>query len=221
MGNGRARDFRRWPMTTVLLKVARPSHLLTFGNPVMRIPVLLSLLPVVVLIVVIQPARAASDTPAAPPELTADECAVWLREMSFATSVADHDAAAFAAHLHPQAAFGSSQPKPSRGRDAIAKEWAGVIEGRTVRLEWYPTRTTIGGEGDIAWSSGPALWERLVDGPQPKYAISHFRSVWHRGDDGQWTVLFDDGTAPKTATEAEAAAFRAARPTGCPRANAG
>ena len=31
------------------------------------------------------------------------ECAVWQRELSFARSVADHDAAAFAEHLHPQA----------------------------------------------------------------------------------------------------------------------
>lgn len=180
----------------------------------MRILALLSLLPVAI-------ATLAQPALAAPPVLTADECAVWLREMSFAKSVADHDAAAFAAHLHPQAAFGSSQPEPSRGREAIAREWAGLIEGKAVRLEWYPTRTTIGGERDIAWSSGPALWERLADGPQPKYAISHFRSVWHRGGDGQWHVLFDDGTAPKAVTEAEAAAFRAARPAGCPGANAG
>lgn len=187
----------------------------------MRTLALLSLLPAVALAVLARPASAAPGAPVALPELRADECAVWLRELSFAASVADHDPAAFAAHLHPQAAFGSSQPKPSRGRDAIAREWAGLIEGGTVRLEWYPTRTTIGGERDIAWSSGPALWERLVDGPQPKYSISHFRSVWHRGDDGQWRVLFDDGTAPKAVTEAEAAAFRAARPTGCPGTNAG
>lgn len=178
----------------------------------MRVFALLSLLPVVA---IAQPA------PGAPIELSAEECAVWLREMSFAKSVADHDAAAFAAHLHPQAAFGSSQSRPSRGREAIAKEWAGLIEGKAVRLEWYPTRTTIGGEGDIAWSSGPALWERLVEGPQPRYAISHYRSVWHRGGDGQWFVLFDDGTTPEAVTEAEAAAFRAARPNGCPRANPG
>lgn len=150
------------------------------------------------------------------PVLTADECAVWLRELSFAQSVANHDAAAFAAHLHPQAVFGASMPKPSRGRDAIAAEWAGLIDGQQVRLEWYPTRTSIGGESDIAFSSGPALWERLVDGPQPKFAISHFRSVWHRGRDGEWRVLFDDGTAPKEITEAEAHAFRASRPAGCP-----
>lgn len=166
------------------------------------------------------PCALATPAPAAPatPALSADECAVWLRELSFAQSVADRDAAAFAAHLHPQAAFGTSLPTPSRGREAITKEWTPLIEGERVRLEWYPTRTTIGGEPDIAFSTGPALWERLVDGPQPKYAISHFRSVWHRGDDGEWRVLFDDGTAPKAVTEAEAHAFRAARPNGCPGA---
>lgn len=177
----------------------------------------------VVLIIgsILAPGALAGPAPApAGPVLSADECAVWLRELSFAQSLADHDAAAFAAHLHPQAAFGTSLPAPSRGRESIAKQWAGLIEGRQVRLEWYPTRTTIGGEPDIAFSSGPALWERLVDGPQPKYAISQFRSVWHRGDDGRWRVLFDDGTAPREVTEAEANAFRAARPGGCPSAPA-
>jgi hypothetical protein len=57
-----------------------------------------------------------------------------------------------------------------------------------------------------------------VDGPQPRSAISHFRSVWHRGADGQWRVLFDGGTAPKEVSEAEAEAFPGARPTACPAA---
>ncbi|HEY4555016.1 MAG TPA: DUF4440 domain-containing protein [Lysobacter sp.] len=173
----------------------------------MRRLAVLSLLPLAAL---------AQTPPAGPPVLSADECLVWQRELSFADALARHDAAAFAAHLHPDAAFGASLARPTRGRDAIAREWAGLVEGRAVRLEWYPTRTTIAGEPDIAFSSGPALFERLAPGPQPRYAMSQFRSVWHRGADGQWQVLFDDGTAPVEVGEAEALAFRAARPQGCP-----
>ncbi|NUS38341.1 MAG: DUF4440 domain-containing protein [Lysobacter sp.] len=150
--------------------------------------------------------------------MTEAECAVWAREMSFARSVAEHDAKAFADHVAEGAAFGASEPQPTRGRDAIVRQWAGILEGQRVRLAWYPTRTTMGGVGDIAWSSGPALTEVLVPGAKQRFLLGNFRSVWHRDADGVWRVLFDDGMPPRQATEAEAAAFRAARPAQCPRA---
>ena len=65
--------------------------------------------------------------PTAPPpgaRMSAAECEVWARELSFAQSVADHDAAAFAAHLEPDAAFAAESPQPQRGSDLIASRWA-------------------------------------------------------------------------------------------------
>lgn len=156
---------------------------------------------------------------------TADECAVWARELSFAQSVADHDATAFAAHVHADAAFGASRASPTRGRDTITRRWAGIIEGKAVALEWYPTRVTIGppagaagGAGDVAWSSGPSLFEDRDPAATQRYSLGGFHSVWHRGADGTWRVLFDDGVEPKAATEAEVAAFRAGRDAACPKA---
>jgi len=158
-----------------------------------------------------------------PARMSAAECQVWARELSFAQSVADHDAAAFAAHLEPQAAFGASQPQPTRGRDEIAKRWAGIVEGKRFKLSWYPTRTTIGatdatGVGDIAWSSGPSLFEDLDPKSTQRFRIGAFHSVWHRGADGTWRVLFDDGVDPRPATQAEAEAFRQGRQATCPQA---
>ena len=141
------------------------------------------------------PSRSAKAAPSL--RLSADECAVWARELSFARSVADHDAAAFAAHLEPQAAFGASQAEPTRGRDAIARRWAGIIDGKRFNLAWYPTRTTIGGVADIAWSSGPSLFEDPDPKAAQRYRIGAFHSVWHRGADGVWRVLFDDGVEPQ------------------------
>lgn len=161
--------------------------------------------------------------PPATPKLSPDECAVWARELSFAQSVADHDAAAFAAHLNADAAFGASRPAPTRGRDTITQRWGGIIEGKAVALEWYPTRVTIGpgtvgGAGDVAWSSGPSLFEDRDPATKQRYSLGAFHSVWHRDADGTWRVLFDDGVEPKAATETEVAAFRAARQTACPKA---
>jgi len=163
---------------------------------------------------------AAAQDPPKPAYMSAAECEVWARELSFAQSVADHDAAAFASHIETDAAFGASQPQPTRGRAEIARRWAGIVEGKRFKLSWYPTRTTIGAgsAGDVAWSSGPSLFEDLDPKATQRFRIGAFHSVWHRGADGIWRVLFDDGVDPRPVTEAEANAFREGRQATCPQA---
>jgi ketosteroid isomerase-like protein len=162
--------------------------------------------------------RAQTPEAASPaPRLGAAECEVWARELSFAKSVANHDATAFAEHLHPQAVFGTSQPVPTRGSEAIAREWAGLVAGDPVELQWYPTQVVIGGEPDIAYSSGPALFRRKDADGAMRVSLGAFGSVWKRGDDGVWRILFDDGIRPVPASAEQAAAFIAARRADCPR----
>ncbi|HEU0305712.1 MAG TPA: DUF4440 domain-containing protein [Lysobacter sp.] len=146
--------------------------------------------------------------PAPASSLSAEECTVWQREQSFARSVAEHDADAFAGHVHENAAFAAGSPEPTRGRAAIVQRWAGLIEGKRVLLRWYPTRVTMApGIDDIAWSSGPSLVEVLAPEAKDKYLLGAFHSVWRKGDDGVWRVLFDDGLEPKPATPEEVRAF--------------
>ncbi|PPJ42074.1 nuclear transport factor 2 family protein [Pseudoxanthomonas sp. KAs_5_3] len=139
-------------------------------------------------------------------------CQVWQRELSFAKSVADHDAAAFAEHLHPEAAFGVSQ-KPTRGREAITREWRPLIEGTALKLSWYPSVVTLGGDGRTAYSSGPALYEDPKTGDT---RLGRFGSVWHRNDEGVWQVLFDDGVTPQKADAAAVQRFHDGRKAACP-----
>jgi ketosteroid isomerase-like protein len=161
---------------------------------------------------------ASAAEPPAPPSarMSSAECEVWARELSFAQSVADHDAAAFASHVEPDAAFSAESPQPLRGRDQITRQWSGLIAGKGLLLSWYPTRTTIGGVADVASSSGPALYEDPRPGAKQRFRLGAFHSVWHCGQDGVWRVLFDGGQEPVAATEAEAAAFKADRRIACP-----
>lgn len=152
------------------------------------------------------------------PALSAGECAVWARELSFAKSVAEHDAAAFATHVNAGAVFGAKNPRPERGRDAIVAGWADIVQGKGLKLSWYPAMVVIGGEGDIAYSSGPALYENLAPDARQRYSLGGYQSVWHKDADGVWRVLFDDGLRPVPATEAEAKAFEGGRRETCPKA---
>jgi ketosteroid isomerase-like protein len=161
------------------------------------------------------PAFAQPATPT--PSLSAAECEVWARELGFARSVAEHDASAFAGFLAEGAVFGAKRPQPRRGRDAVVAAWAGLVAGKELRLSWYPAMVAIGGEPDIAYSSGPALYEDLAPDARQRFLIGGFQSIWHRDADGAWRVLFDDGIDPRPASEAEVAAFESGRREACPR----
>src|SRR5690242_13367645 len=50
-------------------------------------------------------------------------CTVWQRELSFARSVEQHDAAAFASHIEADAVFAANTPRPQRGKEAVLTHW--------------------------------------------------------------------------------------------------
>ena len=143
-------------------------------------------------------------------------CEVWQRELSFAQSVEQHDSTAFAGFLQADAIFDANTAKPVRGHDAIRKNWAAIIAGKSVHLGWYPQHVVVTDDGRLANSSGAYLFEDPAPNAKPRYTIGKFSTVWRRGRDGQWRVAFDGGDEGKPASDAETAAFHAGRQTGCP-----
>jgi ketosteroid isomerase-like protein len=137
---------------------------------------------------------------------------VWQRELGFARSVADHDPVAFASFLATNAAFGVSR-EPTIGREAVTREWQGIIDGSALKLEWYPTVVTLGGDGRTAYSSGPALYQDPKTGA---YRHGRYGSVWQREADGEWRMIFDDGIRPEPADAAAVQAFRDGSGKPCP-----
>ena len=122
---------------------------------------------------------------------SAEECAVWKRELAFARSVEAHDGGAFAAFLHPGTVFNAGTPDVDRGRDEVVKSWTEIIDGRTIALRWRPGVVAIGGEPAIAVSRGTFILQRMeADGPS--FRIGMFQTVWVRdGRDAVWRVLYD------------------------------
>jgi ketosteroid isomerase-like protein len=164
-------------------------------------------------------ALAAEPTPAAAkPSMSADECAVWARERSFAASVEAHDADAFRAHLHADAAFIDGRGDVTRGAAKVAESWDGIIAGEAMVLRWHPEAVTIAGEPPIALSRGPYWIEVQKPDAAPEYMVGQFISTWVRGKDGQWQVLFDGGggNRPQPATAEEVAQLKAGLAKSCP-----
>lgn len=138
-------------------------------------------------------------------------CEVWQRELGFARAVADHDPVAFAEFLAANAAVGVSR-EPTIGRDAVTREWQGIIDGSALKLEWYPAVVTVGGDGNTAYSSGPALYQDPKTGT---YRHGRYGSVWQREADGEWRLIFDDGIRPEPADAVAVNAFRDGAGRGC------
>jgi ketosteroid isomerase-like protein len=151
------------------------------------------------------PALAIAQQPPPPPAPNADECAVWAREASFAKSVEDHDANAFAEHLHADASFISGRDSVARGRDAVIADWTPLIAGKDVRLHWYPDAVTVSGDSGVAVSRGPYWMENLAPDAKEKWMAGRFISTWVRDAKGTWHVLYDGGggNVPKPATQEE------------------
>ncbi|UHQ19271.1 nuclear transport factor 2 family protein [Lysobacter sp. KIS68-7] len=156
---------------------------------------------------------------APPPAPNTAECAVWARESSFAKSVEDHDAKAFAEHLHADASFISGRDSVARGRDAVVADWSSLIEGKDVRLHWYPDAVTATGDTGVAVSRGPYWMENLAPDAKDKWMAGRFISTWVRDAQGTWHVLYDGGggNVPKPATKEDIDKLVAGRKA-CPTA---
>ena len=144
-------------------------------------------------------------------------CQVWQRELSFAQSVQQHDRAAFVAHIADDAVFGANTARPTRGRDAIVRHWAGILDGKAVRLSWYPQYVVVAGGGTLAYSSGPYVFENHAPHAKTRYTAGHFHTTWARGSDGIWRVAFDGGDDGKAADAATVNAFETGRRRECPQ----
>ncbi len=150
--------------------------------------------------------------------MSADECAVWERERSFAASVEAHDVDAFRAHLHADAVFIDGRGGITRGAAKVAEAWDGIIAGEAMLLRWHPEVVTVAGEPAVALSRGRYWIEVRQPDAAPEYRVGQFISTWVRGKDGQWQVLFDGGggNPPKPATAEQVAQLKAGLAKSCP-----
>lgn len=111
---------------------------------------------------------------------------VFMAESSFAHTMAARDHEAFASFLAPDAIFFGRQG-PLRGSAAVAEAWAPYFAGPEAPFSWRPEVVEVLDSGTLALTSGP------MDPTGKQTGI--FNSIWRRGPDGRWRVVFDKGCA--------------------------
>jgi ketosteroid isomerase-like protein len=112
---------------------------------------------------------------------------VRAAEMAFAKSMADRDLEAFAALVDEEAVFFGGGVL--RGKAAVVDGWKQFFAKPDAPFSWEPKEVEVLDSGTLGISSGP------VRGPDGKQ-IGVFNSIWRRGADGKWKVIFDKGCPP-------------------------
>lgn len=129
--------------------------------------------------------------------LAADETADELRaaEIAFAASVADKDAERFASFLDEDAVFLGATVL--RGRAAILEAWSIFFAEDGPDLVWRPEIVEVRPDG-LGLSRGPYTLTAIAQNGTESTTSGQFTSIWRRGPDGGWKVLFDAGCPPCT-----------------------
>jgi len=104
-------------------------------------------------------------------------------ERAFARTMADRDAAHFAAFLSDEAVFVSGK-SATHGSRNIAALWGRYFEKPSAPFSWYPDRVELVQSGTLALSSGPIL------DPQSR-PIGRFSSIWRQESPGTWRIVFE------------------------------
>jgi ketosteroid isomerase-like protein len=109
-------------------------------------------------------------------------------EVAFAKTMADRDQAAFARFLADEVVFFTSS-EVMRGRDAVVNGWSAFFDGADAPFSWEPDAVAVLESGTLGMTSGP------VFDPEGN-RIGTFNSMWRRGSDGRWQIVFDRGCPP-------------------------
>lgn len=105
-------------------------------------------------------------------------------ETAFANTMAARDLKAFESFLADESVFYGRAPL--RGKAAIVEAWKAFYDGPKAPFSWKPANVQVLDSGTLALSTGPVF---DPDGKQ----TGVFNSIWRRGADGQWKVIFDKG----------------------------
>lgn len=113
---------------------------------------------------------------------------VFAAERAFAKTMADRDHEAFGRHLAEDSVFFGSR-SVAHGRAAVMAAWKAFFDGPQPPFSWEPDQVEVLASGQLALSTGPV---RDAQGR----VIARFNSIWMRGADGRWQVVFDKGSPP-------------------------
>jgi ketosteroid isomerase-like protein len=127
---------------------------------------------------------------------------VRCAEIRFSLAAEARDPDAFRSQLDPDARFAGSEV--FRGPEAIVTAWAPFFSPDGPRIAWRPQVVEVLDSGDLALTRGPYRLETVGKDGEAIVRWGTFNSIWRRGADQTWRVVFDAGGPPIDAPSEDA-----------------
>lgn len=138
---------------------------------------------------------------------------VRCAEVRFSLSVEAQDLPTFQSLLDRDARFAGSEVL--RGPEAIVAAWAPFFAPDGPRIAWRPRVVEVLESGDLALTRGPYRLESRGQDGKTEVRWGTFNSIWRKGPDGGWRVVFDAGGPPVGSATEESEALLAAPVADC------
>lgn len=129
----------------------------------------------------------------------ADEAAIRATDLNWVKAFAAKDAPGAASFYADDAALMAAGGPVTTGRDAIQKEFMGMMGDPQFALTFSPTKVVVSKSGDLAYEIGD--YQITFSGKKRKPNVvtkAMYVVVWGKQADGSWKALVD---APNTTTD--------------------
>ncbi len=148
----------------------------------------------VAVVFLLVPVLFAQNYPYSPNQRVAvDSSTLRQTELDFAKAFADRNPARFAEFIADEARF-TSAGKLRDGKSAIVAHWTKMMQDPNLTVIWSPDIAQVSEAGDLGYTSGPyEVWVKRPDGSMARER-GRFASVWRRGPDGKYRIVFDIGS---------------------------
>src|ERR1051326_2005986 len=78
-----------------------------------------------------------------------------------------------------------------KGKDAIRKEWDGIMKGFGNTLHWQPTKAEAAKSGEIGYTIGTYEGTFTPPNGKPVHDKGKYLEVWKKQADGKWKCVAD------------------------------
>lgn len=121
-------------------------------------------------------------------------------DREFAADVAEGGAQAWASWFAEDGAMVQENVGEVRGRAAIL-DFMAPLDDPSFSLRWAPERADISESGDLGWTTGRYVSERVAPDGSTVRSEGVYVSIWRLQEDGSWKVVMDLGNPVTPATE--------------------
>jgi uncharacterized protein (TIGR02246 family) len=125
--------------------------------------------------------------------IAADDAAKAVRDadMAWSKAASSGDLNAVVSFYADDATMLSPNAPMAKGKDAVRKEWDGVMKGFGKTLHWQPTKVEAAKSGELAYSIGTYEGTFTPPNGKPVKDKGKYVEVWKKQADGKWKCIVD------------------------------